>query len=475
MTPPSPTPPTATPPIPDASQPASTGAPAPLPSPDATDPSYDPLVAAILETFPAAPEPPPADPNATPAPAAPPAPDPAAPAAPPEPAPEPPKPKLKAVKPKPAPPAAPPPAPTVTPPAPPAPPAPPMDAEAAYIAGLQPLQKLELERAEVAEALMPDKYKDRKKKIVEFYKKADAKAIALKKEDPHRTLNADDDEWQEFLATKPKLDADDLEVINDERTIRKAEERALKRINAEAEPLVRKVKALEVMPQIQQTLENFSAKLKESLPEDMRECINPENTDDPEAELAVPIAKDGVALSATYLRMVNGLETFDANNPMHQYLQQFIHGEMGQFHQQATAEMKTREGKTWVTWQQWSDLNKQNPQEAAQKYWTFGVNDILFLIKDQTQFQIQKTLENERVRAKRIIEKSNKPATPPASTTPAAVVPAQTPTPQPNPAPPAVRPATPVARPSPAPGSAAPPAPAPSNDFLGALEIPGLT
>lgn len=368
---------------------------------------HDPLLAALFSDFevPSVEEPVNPDPASAPVPAPaapPPAPELAA-AAPPPPdeTPAPRKAKKSVIMVDDIPQPTPPPAAEPTPATPPA-----ADPDESYVAGLTDEQRDELHEAEVAGRLFPEKYGDRRKKLLSWYRQVDSTAQQLRSADPERSLDENDDEFKRFLDTKPRMDAAASKRV--QRSI--GAEEAVKEVKSTYEPkleeLKRKQDEIEFKPQAEKIVSQIGSGV-------MNLIVNDEASPLTEAAKAMQQKGDSAAddypleveivqremkiLSTAANEMAHfsrGIRKYDANNPYHAGLVNFINVQGDAFKANG-GNLRIRDGKSFITRAEMAQLRRAKSPEAD-RYWTFSDRDVFVIMANQAKKNMEDALKQEQ-------------------------------------------------------------------------------
>jgi hypothetical protein len=340
----------------------------------------------------------------------------------------------------PAPPAHPvPPAPVTTPT-----PATPPDPDAEYINSLTDEQKEELLEAEVAERLYPEKYKDRKKKLVAWYRKLDDTANSLLTADPNRKLDEKDEEFKNFLDTKPPILSAHVKSV--QRTIGKEEatKEVRQQIDPELKSLKRKQDEIEIQPYVERVTTQFEVGVQELISGDEQS---------PLAEASKLAREKGMAASEAafpmesriykeemskakkmiqeYVKFAKEVGEFNPKNETHTDLLQFINEE-GQSFAANGGELLIQNGKRFLPRADYITQLHTDPDGTKQKYWTFSHEDIINMLAWKAKSKIEsrvKAEDNARKRdgyerrPKASSSEPPKPATTPAPPEPTPITP----------------------------------------------------
>lgn len=277
--------------------------------------------------------------------------------------------------------------------------------EQKYIDSLSPEQKEELEEAEVAERLFPEKHKGRKQKLVEFYKRFDTEVQNLVAEDPERKLDESDPEFMKLMAQKPKISVTETRAV-----IRQvAEDSAVNRVLPEIERVKFKQREMEVRPSVESVVGQFRNGLVELIAADDKSLVadvvqtykaNGSKAAHEEFPLEAEIISDEVArasaLADEYIMFAKGVRQFDQNNKAHGELFRFINEQGDQFAASGSP-MLTRDGKRFATRAKYVSMS---PEQRAQ-HWTFSHHEILNMLGFDAKARIESRLKSELELAER--------------------------------------------------------------------------
>lgn len=391
-----------TPPAPAAPDPAPAPEPTPEPAPEpAPPPAPDPLLAALFDDMREPEITPVPDPQPVPAPAAPAAPAPAA--APPTP----PAPARKQARkmvvdasvldePVAAPGASPAPAraPELA-----------ADPDEDYVRGLTDEQKDRLTEAEVAGRLYPDKYGQQRKKMIAWYRSLDSTLTTLTAADPDRTLDENDEEFKQFLKTKPKLEPTARDRV--QRTIgaEEAEQKVMARMTPQLNALENRQKEIEIRPKVEELVRQVGGGVLSLIASDAKSPMaaaakafqekgDGADAEHPlEAEIIRAESQKLATLVTEYSHIAKGVSRFDPQNAYHTGLLNFINEEGAAFARKG-GESRVRGGKTFLPRDEFIPLSRSNPAEAS-KHWTFGHDDVIRMLAWKAKESMESRLKAE--------------------------------------------------------------------------------
>jgi hypothetical protein len=216
--------------------------------------------------------------------------------------------------------------------------------------------------------------KGRSDKLKEFYKKLDA-YVEKAKDDPDRTLDANDEEFVKFVKeNKPAWKPGERDKIARQRLLKEAREAAKQEMEPELKRLEREAKEAKALPMIERTVTNFDSELEKALA-----------TDDPfEKNIYRQVHSTATTLANDYMRLVNSIDSIGAHNDQavqgrHQYLMDFITNSADSF-AKSGGESRVRDGRTFVTPSDYVKLaNAKDPKLS--KSWTFNYLDVIEMLK----------------------------------------------------------------------------------------------
>jgi hypothetical protein len=397
------TPPTATPPPPapaPAAPPAATPPPelAKPPLPPAPEPpksaSEDPLIRSILKDMGAVVK----EPEIKPVPdAPPPAPAPApAPAAPPV---------KKSFKKKDAPPPAPapaaPPEPPAAPKPEPPPPAPPAEDDKEYIATLPEEAQDDIQVLQFA-AKSDKKYAEHAKKLVQFHKDLDAQVKAGK----------DEDDIKEFIEkNRPKLG------VVEQRKLDRAYTASLAKVEFErevADPLRKQLvetqtraRAVELKPEMDKQLSEFEAGLIEDIGGEFGAKVKADGFEKAaeehkmEAEVYTAAKQSALAVATRYQELGNGLRAYNAEDALDKWLVTFVNNQCEHFAKNG-GEMLQRDGKSFITRDQFAEALRKDPEGTRARHWTFSHADVLRLLRTNSAMEVKNSFVEVEKKAEKL-------------------------------------------------------------------------
>lgn len=309
------------------------------------------------------------------------------------------------------------PAPTTTP----TPATTPADPDADFVASLNEEQRDELAEAEWAEKNLGEKFKGRRKQLVEFFKKVDD---AVQK-NPNRTLGDDDEEFQAILKTRPVFDKPTSKKI----ILGLAKETA--RDGLKTEIAEQDVKLAEIQleqrrikekPEVDNIVGEFAAgvaSLLEDVPEGnkddtiktiaevskrMRENPTQAAEEHPgEVEAIKDAIQRGKALAQDYTMFARKLSKFDATNENHKWLLDFVNREgeaLASHGGEVTVKVVGGVKQTFLPRAKFAELQRKDP-DAARKHWTFSHRDVLEMIAMNTTAEAAATIKADMEWAQR--------------------------------------------------------------------------
>lgn len=276
-------------------------------------------------------------------------------------------------------------------PAAPAPPAPPTNnADDDYIASLSDDDREELELAKLAEIVLPANYKAQSAKTLEFFKKRDK----FKVENPE----ADDDseDFTSFVAeNRPKLAETHRRKLEIEKSNANLSIEMERKQQEKIAVLEKKLRDLEVKPLVESAVSKFRETIStgtfkapdglEKISPDVAKLIAEKGYEAAREEFPdeAPFLVAAENTAKAYLELTNGLAAFNAQNPYHAHVYQFL-VEKGnaKLNEPETARTRTAKINGRDVRQEFVPLqvfNNLTPEQKATRY-TFGPEDVLNLI-----------------------------------------------------------------------------------------------
>lgn len=359
-----------------------------------------------------------------------------------------------------APPAAPP-----TPP--PAAPAPVADPDAEYIQGLNDEQREELSEAEHAAKMYPERYRNRRAELLNYYRRVDKFAT----DNPENTRD-DNEDFKKVLSSKPVLSAVDQKRVIRDMAVAQAKVEIEQSNKPELDQIKREQRFIKEQPAVQTVVQQFGAALHEAVVDDEKigpvaKLIKEKGIDEAVKEypLESRIVHDenirAQALARDYTQFAKQVVDFDDKNENHVWLSQFVQRQCDVF--KAKGE-QMRNGKQFLSRSEFAEYTKTHRDDPmlrdksadgrleTSKYWTFSHRDMLSMIGENARITMQKRIEHQEKWAQENgFTRAPKPNSAPV----------------PNPTTPAPTPIEPTrARASAAPGASIP-APIPPTDGAG--------
>ena len=317
-------------------------------------------------------------------------------------------------------------------------------------------EKALLEDARAAEKYLGEKYKGQAAKMTNFLRETRKKEEALEKGDIDQ---AEYDEW--YKANLPKISALDFRKLERERVKEDVAKEFEPKIEAERHARWAEAEDPKIKAKGDQL---YNKVIKSALPEEVSKAIAERTkgiTDQSEYIKAVQAVEKDYALETEItqnivtaaigdmeeflrLRTLNPstgkyLKPVDPNNPQHDRIAQIVTDVCNEFRAAGGSDIK-RDGKWFVTWQEWQDM----APEQRKPFWTFNDEEIVQRAMGNVPKYVAQAVTTQREAIEKRYGFKRTIAQAAAPTTPA---------PQPtHGAPPAPRP-TPV---PPPPGTAAP-------------------
>lgn len=266
-----------------------------------------------------------------------------------------------------------------------------------YEESLGEAERDEINFARYAEKANPDApwAKGLGKKTVDYFKAVDEYYESARRENPDRTFDESDPEFQEWVAAnRPNIP--DRRKVERQQIVEEAETRAEAKANARMEDITRRQHALEVKPGLdkkindygQGVLETFAQKPegdKPSFVAPLAEIAKEKGFDGLVEEYPIHggIVRDhwnsSVALGEEYLRLQRGVAKFDGQNPNHRWLGNFIESQATSFKQQG-GEATVSDGRKFLTPAEFNRMAREKPDEIN-KHWTLSEDDVLGIIQ----------------------------------------------------------------------------------------------
>jgi hypothetical protein len=288
-------------------------------------------------------------------------------------------------------------------------------------AGLDEDLRDDIERAQVAERLFPDRYKGFSQKYRDFAGKLDAYIAKAREEDPDRTLDEDDEQFQRWVKNnRPQWGsrADARKVEHE-----MIESRVADRIARERESVEERIRQVEVTPRIESRVAKFEQQLTEQLGEDYGDAIKQAGLDG--AAEKFPFEADAVRaantrtqqLASEFLALSHGVAKPDFDkNPDHLWLYNFMESQGSHFHANGAEKRTDSAGRTFLPRSAYNQLRRTNPAEA-QKHWTFSDEHVLAMLAHNAKMNVEERVkaERERLRKAGYTRETKQPAPPPKS------------------------------------------------------------
>lgn len=279
-------------------------------------------------------------------------------------------------------------------------------------------EREEYELARYAEATVPDKHKGLAAKTLDYFKQVADWTNA--------NPDADEDDFNEFIGKiKPQWDPGERRRLE----IRKVKEETEARLRAEMDE---KIRQTELKPVVQRQVESFRDRLlTQKLPDNL-EPINAKVAADVKAflqqpnqeayaellethPLEAPTLVESALNAEAFLRIANGLDSFNAENGRHLWLAEFL-AKQGEILEKAPDEKRIRQGREFLSRHKYAVLQEKNPAEAA-KYWSFTDNEVADMIAVNAALAIAKKYQKSGLTRTGATAAPAKPATPPPSST----------------------------------------------------------
>lgn len=299
-------------------------------------------------------------------------------------------------------------------PAPAAPVAPSKEAElpaTAEVAGHDPEAELpedrrdELKEYQWAEANLGGRYKGHAQRLLDWYKRFDERLNAAVTEDPEFKLDAESGEFRKWMRDKPAIEAGDQRRLQrglaQEEALAKLKEEQAKleaKLNEKQRLIERRQRELELKPVLEGTRERFLNVVTKFLAEDeqspaaaaARALMEDPGKVPEEVRLEAKVIQDtldrGQRVTQEWLRFANDLTEYDPNNAQHQWLARFVATQCEDFAKRG-GDQRVRDGKTFVTRQQWAEMAAKEPAKLAEHF-TFSTEDVVGLLAVHNKVEI---------------------------------------------------------------------------------------
>lgn len=288
------------------------------------------------------------------------------------------------------------------------------------LAALDETEKRRITVLQRMEQLYPDRYKGLSERYLKSLREAEEYATKWEQENPGEEWKDEEHtEELEQIAKKYKVDWDDEDYAEALADIR-AEQRAAK-LASELEQKIteRQRREQEALKQqsviaktaddvIRETVSDFlkSVDLDVELYDENgnlnRDKLQELNEQDPIAYRALQQAvANGLApLSMELLQLWRGIKQFDANDPAHKWLDQFIADQEKKI-QQLPRNQRIHEGKDFMPLADWVRL----PERERAKYWTLREEDAIALLRHHFASQAKKFYSEETAIAEKWMQR----------------------------------------------------------------------
>lgn len=272
---------------------------------------------------------------------------------------------------------------------------------------LTPEEREEFELAVFAEKKDPAKYKGIAEKFSTFYKKqkefleaALAKAAADGEDYDPKT----DPKFQRFLAAnEPKLSGSERKALFRDKVVEEAKVQAVREAEARFAPktqaIEREVRVMRETPVIAQRLNAYVNEVAHGMPEEVLKYHLANGSDVEKTKAQFPLEFDiiskqvngAAALAKSFLAVRKGLEDFNpVSNGHHKFLDEFITNQAAAFQRNGGASL-VRNGRQFLPPAQWT-------AEKAATHWTFSDEDVLGLLRAQSQNEAKAKIASEKKR-----------------------------------------------------------------------------
>ena len=269
---------------------------------------------------------------------------------------------------------------------PPSPPKPQSD-----LSGLNPHEKSRYELAQWASQNMKG-YQGKDTQYLQFFKDHKKYLDKRLQEDPDVDLNEDQDYLRFLQQNRPDFN---VELVKEAKTLKIAEENALKKLTPEIEKQQKELKRIKAEPAAKKAIASTQGLIAKSVPSEiMTEFRNNPNftkTHALEAKIVDRVLGDANAMAEAFHQIAGDLVDFDEKNPVHARLSQWIDKEQNAFIQ--TGKTK-KNGKVFVRRERFPHI----PANERQNYYTFSDNDLMKILAkragDSMKAQIDKSLKD---------------------------------------------------------------------------------
>ena len=314
---------------------------------------------------------------------------------------------------------------SIQPPKPPETPPPP--AVDPFEAQLTDAEKEELAFARWVAGKYPQQYKDLGTQTLNFFKKTQGYIEHALKENPERTFDEHDEEWQKFRRQNaPAVNPQERRKLERAQIEDAAVQRAREETAAEMEVLRRQQRALELRPKIDREANEHAASIEKQLADDeiardILARVKEVGWDQTlkEDQIFAPLIKDLQEKSAQYATefqlVTAGIKQPSGQNEVHKWLYDFLQANYKYY--KANENLRVRNGKQFLERNEYYPLLAKDPA-TADKYYTIEEAEFLALLAGNTQQNI-KNLIAERNNALKASGFERKPkaaaATPPVT------------------------------------------------------------
>lgn len=297
-----------------------------------------------------------------------------------------------------------------------------------YEATLDDAQKDELAIARVAAKRNPGKYGKLPDQLIGFYKKTDE--FAQKARGEERTPEEADAEFNKFLKqNKPDFQVTDRRKFEREMIIEEAEARAGQKYQQELAEIKQKTHQLEVQPKIESGVHEFVNGLDGILAENESAGAVLKRAKEVGWEKAVeedPVFAPIVAnfqnystrLATEYLSVFGGAKKFNANNPDHVFLLDFVRSQGSHFSANG-GDARIRDKKQFLPVAEYHQQLEKDPT-VAERHWTFDHRDVLTRLATNTALNVEQIIKAEEAKLSKYGYKREKPAATPTPEPPKA-------------------------------------------------------
>lgn len=270
------------------------------------------------------------------------------------------------------------------------------------LTGWTPEEIEALELAKYAEKSKPE-YAGMASKVRNFRKQLDDYITKASKEDPDRTFDESDTEFQKWIkSNKPAYRPGEDKVLYRSMIQEQAAAQAEQRMQSKFEEVERKLHRVAVKPETEKVTAQFRSTLAEDLASEKEDAhpivseivkaasegkINDISKKYPlHARAVSSVYGRANELAKTLVDLDTRVEDFDPNNKDHVTVAGLIQNYSDWFSANGGDE-RVKEGKRFMTRAEYNALSRSNPAEAS-KYWTFTTDDLLQKMRNDARQRV---------------------------------------------------------------------------------------